>query len=86
MMRVARRKYWERAGHGATDGGDAHDGDAVTARRIDEIGEILEALALVGAADEDLHGQHASVEADGLFDVEGGAFVGEGLKAGAAEV
>ena len=74
-----------RAGHRTTHGCHAHDGDAVAAGGIDEIGEVFEALTLVSAADEDLHGKHAGVEADGFFNVERGAFVGERFKAGAAE-
>ena len=74
------------AGHGTTHGGHAHDGDAVAAGGVHQIREVLEGLALVGAADEDLHSEDAGVEADGFFDVERGALIGEGLKAGAGKL
>ena len=67
------------ASHGATDGSDTHDGDTVTAGLINEIGEVLERLALMFATDEDLDSENAGVQANGVFDATGEAFVGKWL-------
>ena len=74
-----------RASHGATDSGDTHDGDAVTAGLINEIREVFERLALVFATDEHLDSENAGVQADGVFDAAGEAFVGEWLITRAAQ-
>ena len=75
-----------RACHRTTHGGHAHHGDAITRSRIDKVGEVFQALALVSAADEDLHGQNAGVEANGLFDVQRGGLIGERFEARTAKL
>ena len=74
------------ASHRTAHGHHAHHRDAVTGTGIDEIRQVFQALALVSAADEDLHGQKARVETDGLFDVQRGGLIGERLEAGATEL
>ena len=72
--------------HRTTHGSHAHDGDAVTGSGIDEVGQILQRLALVSTADEHLHGKHAGIQANGFFDVQRGAFIGERLETWAAKL
>ena len=72
-------------GHAATDGGHAHDGDAVAIGLIDQIGQVFQRLAFVLATDEDLDGEDAGVEAQGFLDAAGEAFIGKRLVTGASE-
>ena len=71
-----------RASHGATHRSDAHDSNAITAGLIDEVREVLESLALVFTTDEHLHSQNRGVQADGVFDAAGQAFIGKRLITG----